>query len=420
MSWRDKLQQASYKNTPFEVETMSRSGGKRGTSHEFIDNGVPYFEERGKKTGEFPFEAFVIGEDYLEKRDALIQAIESVGSGELIHPTYGSIEANCLSFSVTEGISEGMGWAKFSFTFIKSGGISQPIASIPKRLFLQDVIDGLREVVDLELSEKFDVVGFPSYVVSEAKETMTAMTDQIDRITNSVRSQVQDVAIFKSNLKKLKNSFEEIVSAPKTLVDEYSKIYSSMSSLFSDKKSISEKALIAASNIIASEVKASESVVTIGENQVVKNKKNLSSFEKRHLVLLSVESLVKSVFETNQEQAIDDVLSSNSFLTIEDVVEFKEKLIAEIDALLSDKSTSHEIYEKFYKLKSDLSLSIPAEINRLPSKRSISLVEVKPSLLVVYNEFGQVNKEREFSLINNIENPLFVPAGKSLEVIGDV
>lgn len=419
MSWREEIKPASYKGVPFEWEDLTRSGGKRGTSHEFIGRRDPYFEPMGLRTGEFPIIGFVLGDDYLDKKNALIAALESDGPGELVHPTYGVLEVECPSFHVNESMQEGMGKAKITMTFIRVGDLPQPSATVPKKLFLQGVVDGVRSAVNAVLSRTFNVVGFPSYVVDEALATATAITDEIDKVTNSIRAQTQNVAVFKSNINKLQGKLTEIISAPATIAAEYSTLYAAISGIFDDKKGTAGKLLLLAPGVPAPAAVPSASVNSPGDVQRVINENELNQFHRRHAVLAAAEAMITAVFDDITTDSSDGLITGG-FRSIEDVIAFKAQLVEQTEAILNTDDLDQDLYEQFYKLQTEIIRAIPNDIDRLPSKFDFELKQSTPSLAVAFDLFGDIDKEAEIREINAIANPLFMPGGVTYEAIGDV
>lgn len=94
MTWRDDLRPASFRGVHFFVAADSSRFGRRVVVHTYPQRDKPYVEDLGRRSREYQFDAFVIGPNYMEDRDAFIAACEEPGAGELIHPKYGSLMLN--------------------------------------------------------------------------------------------------------------------------------------------------------------------------------------------------------------------------------------------------------------------------------------------------------------------------------------
>src|SRR5262245_27796266 len=118
MTWREDLRRiaidgrelvgASFRGAPFLVESSERSGGRRVVVHEFPLRDEPFVEDLGKRGSVFRVDGYVIGDDYLTQRDALLAALEDEsGPGELVHPYHGVRRAVCVNLGVRETRSDG-------------------------------------------------------------------------------------------------------------------------------------------------------------------------------------------------------------------------------------------------------------------------------------------------------------------------
>ena len=74
-TWRDNLQTASFRGVPFQVESDTRTVGRRNVLHVFPQRNVGAVEDLGRVVNApLSFTAYVIGLDFLAKRDRLIEA----------------------------------------------------------------------------------------------------------------------------------------------------------------------------------------------------------------------------------------------------------------------------------------------------------------------------------------------------------
>lgn len=115
MDWRRELRPGSFKGVPFETRSVNKTSGQRYAPHKFIDSNGQWAEPLGRDARSWTVDAFVIGNDYRSKRDALEAALDTVGLGILVDP-FRSAEVTCIvqTYTVSEGISDGLGWARFS------------------------------------------------------------------------------------------------------------------------------------------------------------------------------------------------------------------------------------------------------------------------------------------------------------------
>lgn len=129
-SWREHLYDASFRGVPFSVEGDEGTFGRRVQVHEYPSRDKPFTEDLGRATRRLTINAYLVGDDYAERRDRLIAAIETEGPGTLVHPQFGEMQGSIdgqvtISHSNTEGRM-----CRVSFQFVESGELSFPIAGV--------------------------------------------------------------------------------------------------------------------------------------------------------------------------------------------------------------------------------------------------------------------------------------------------
>ena len=108
MAWRDNLVPASFRGVGFQVaESENKAGGRRIALHEYPGRDVPFAEDMGEITKTFSIEGYIVGDDYLDRGERLIDACNMPGPGELVHPYRGSQQVVC--HEIVESVSHPRG-----------------------------------------------------------------------------------------------------------------------------------------------------------------------------------------------------------------------------------------------------------------------------------------------------------------------
>ena len=82
MAWRDNLVPASFRGAGFQVDnTEAPIAGRRVAVHEYPGRDEPFVEDLGRRTKRWEIEAFVVGDDYADVRDRLVDACDMPGAG---------------------------------------------------------------------------------------------------------------------------------------------------------------------------------------------------------------------------------------------------------------------------------------------------------------------------------------------------
>lgn len=167
MPWKDKLQPATFRGVPFEVEGDDMEAGRRTQVHEYPQRDKPYAEDLGRATRKITLTAFVIGLEYMAARDKLLGAIEEAGPGTLVHPWYGSLQVSVESCRVRHHRADG-GHCSFDLAFVEAGELTFPTAASSTggqvRMAAEDLSVGTLD----DFASIFSVAGQPDFVVDAA------------------------------------------------------------------------------------------------------------------------------------------------------------------------------------------------------------------------------------------------------------
>ena len=124
MAWEDALQDASFREVKFQVLQIEDVGGHEVARHSFPYRDGQETEDLGLRAWEIRISGIFWGDDYERELDALIDALEEEGPGELIHPVYGSLNVQALDWRVrhqADGIDQC--WVDISFTETDEPGL---------------------------------------------------------------------------------------------------------------------------------------------------------------------------------------------------------------------------------------------------------------------------------------------------------
>jgi prophage DNA circulation protein len=129
--WRERKQGASFRGVPFWLDADSVNVGRRTQLHEFPQRDQPFVEDLGRRTRQYKFSGFVVGDDCLSQRDRLLTALDTPGPGELVHPWFGRMTVTAGDCEVSHA-RNAMGQVSFSLVFI-DGMLAFPVQSANTR-----------------------------------------------------------------------------------------------------------------------------------------------------------------------------------------------------------------------------------------------------------------------------------------------
>ncbi len=402
MGWKDQLRKASFRGISFFVDASSSDFGRRNILHEYPLRDTPYSEDLGRKARQFTIEAYVLGDDYLGKRDALITACERSGQGELIHPSYGQKFVTVAACRVEERTSEGR-LARFSMTFAEAGERVFPAARKDVFSRLISAKDNLLSKAQAGFEKSYQTLGFPQFVLGTVKNTVRAFANTLLSIKGS-----------------LEGGFAEFYYAARQIVDDIDNltpdaaklapvIMSSISKV--DHISDDPKEVIQAYTALMNtklEIPVTPAAVTVlGETSSrIQERKNVGAFV----------NLVKRVALAQAAP----VVAENVYPTLQDALSARNKILRVIDQQMEVIDLDDDTYQALHDLQKTFSEALPAPDKDLPSIVHYENSQTKPSLVLAYDLYENLNLETDILQRNHVEHPGFVPGGIALEVIRDV
>jgi len=129
--WRDLRREASFRGVPFWVDNDSVPVGRRTQLHEYPKRDQPLVEDMGRRTREYRFTGFIIGDDFISQRDRLLVALDTPGPGELVHPWFGRVTVTAGDCEISHARSE-LGMVRFNLVFI-DGMLAFPVQRVNTR-----------------------------------------------------------------------------------------------------------------------------------------------------------------------------------------------------------------------------------------------------------------------------------------------
>jgi prophage DNA circulation protein len=166
------------------VTSGSADIGRRLARHEYPQRDIPWFEDMGRKAREYKIEAFIVGASYMGGRDALIKALETAGSGQLVHPWHGTLHVTVSDASLTESTESG-GMARFSITFVEAGVARFPQSTVDTKATVADRLAKAEESFLEDFSRQFSIAKLPDFAVADA---VAAVSSAIASISPAVQA----------------------------------------------------------------------------------------------------------------------------------------------------------------------------------------------------------------------------------------
>lgn len=420
--WRSDLRPASFRGVPFYVAEHRASGGRRGQSHEFGGRDEPYREDLGRRARSWNVQAYVIGDDYMDKRDALFAALEAFGPGELIHPWLGRIKSASVPTYDEGERSRKNGFASFTITFEETGEIRYPSAAVNRRAAVADAAD-LSALMSVEsFTTAFSVEGKPAFVLDDAAKQTTNFLTDIQKQVNSVRAEVAPVWSAINQIGGAIDQVSTLARTPALLAGQVRGVIQGFASLipsgFGSFRSLLNFSLWGEGAFGLFDLFGS----TPNRVQVSTNQAELVRLVRRVATAEAAIKLTEDGFDDTGTAAATGIATGDSTGTspsLQDALGARDEVLTAIDAEIASAGArnEHDVFVAFGSLRTETIRFINEEAAQLPSLRSWTPPATLPASVIAYRLYDDATRSAETAARNGIRHPGFVPGGEALQVL---
>lgn len=183
MSWRDSLRKASFRGVEFWWADANTTLDPMVVVHKYPQRRGGWTEGLGLGPDEFEIVGYVLGDDYMLQRDRLIRALKQGGPGTLVHPTLGE-KTVVLSGKprIAETTREG-GMARFTLVFTEEGENRFPEEKTVSTVAVMAAAEAARQAVAEDFAASFDTAG-QDLLISDAA---TALGEAVAEIAGALK-----------------------------------------------------------------------------------------------------------------------------------------------------------------------------------------------------------------------------------------
>jgi len=392
MGWRERYQEASFRDISFYVPSHEMAGGRRVSVHEFPGRDLPYVKDLGKSARRFSIDAYVLGENYDYTRTILLDALDEEGSGKLVHPYLGIIQAQVLTYSLSETKAE-LRMARLSISFIESGAL----------VFPTPVIDTVGEVFEEKasaldkmkaaFSTAYDLALSPYTMTQNAINTINKGLDSVDY----VKKTMQAVADFQRDLENIRGKVIEIAYDAEELSQNFVDLITFGGDL-------------------------------TGDNAITDNNAGPQFFEMEDLYIFEPDTSIGAEDPSDQIAVLIQMsacinaaglLAAFDFTSVNEALERRDILLNKLDSLMLD-VLDDQLYSALEDLRASVVNDIETRAVNLPRLVDYTPPVSVPALVLSYDLYGRVDREQEIIDRNNIQNPGVIFGGRPIEVLIDV
>ena len=427
MTWKDNLQEASFKGLKFYVTSHSFSAGRRLISHEFPYHDEPYLEDMGRKSREYRVEGFLLDySGYFTTRDRIIDAVETKGPGWLMHPYLGQLKVKCESIDIRESI-QGGGYVSLSFVFKEdvNNGIAKDIPN--KKVIVKNA--NLKTLSDVEkfYKDAYELLDKASEKRKEYTEIVNQAVNDInkaEKLASDVADVVNDVSRF---IKEVSSAMDKIIDSPDLIMSFFESAFNGLSyavdksaSNLDFRRSSALFSLFAPYSTSSASLSSYNAASSNANNTAEKDKKRIDVWmsisdndakinnKYKHLIGLTLKSMATTYLVN---AAVTSAYSSS-----EDSQSVLNNILRICDDIMEDPITSDDLYSSFLSLQNATHEYMVSIQNELPIIKEYEIKKDTNLLSFLYENFGNLDLENEVLRRNDIADLFELKCGSVLKV----
>lgn len=429
-SWRGRLAdgKGTFRGVPFFIyEDGTLAGGRRIVRHEYPLRDDGQTEDMGQALRQYAFTAVVLGDDYFDQRDALIEALEAKGIAELVHPNWGTLNAQIETYTVRESCGA-QGNAIFSITFSPAADDTAPMEAEDTQLNSDSLADSLLSDVQAAWTTATEKMADATAAMNEVEKTVNTLTNGVRGLTSSSGG-----ASLLAAALALKGSIKNLMNTPGQLFGD----------MFGLIKGIAQTGTSAVSSrALKRTLVGVQTQFTSNEPAVARVQQVMNTAVTTYIAAELAEVTLAAAKEGAQVTPGTPVLTggnngvslvspstpetqaeteATAIETLEDcnqaVTELGDVLL---DALIDTGDLGwFQASSQVRTYRLTFIQHMMATAQNLPTARAVQLTGTEPALVTLYRHTGDVRHLDRFIRRNGIRHPAFVTGGVDVEIIND-
>jgi prophage DNA circulation protein len=227
----NNLQPASFRGAQFYVTSASTDGGRKVVTHEYPNTAMRTYEDLGQLQKTFSVEGIINGEGdaYFAMRDALLAALETKGSGPLVHPFFGNVTVVAKPYKLSENVGT-LGLATISMNFETVNATVYPASTGSDLSAVVTKGQAVADAAGASISGNFTVPKLLSNITAAANK-LTAIASSIQSAASQVNAYSGEVATVSASITAFKDSVKSMTQTPAIMAANITGAFDSLLSL---------------------------------------------------------------------------------------------------------------------------------------------------------------------------------------------
>jgi prophage DNA circulation protein len=385
MAILDELQAASFKGASFLIRSGSTTGGRKTVVHEYPNSDQRFVEDLGELKETFTIEGIVHGDNYFANRDALITALKSGGSGELVHPFFGTLTVVAQPYSLSEDTTT-LGVARFSMTFSRSSESIFPRQSVNNVSTINLEKNNVMSSMQGDVGSLFNVSRNSTLNFTSAQQKLAGITSAF-QLTSDTSLKVEDeISDFTSNLDSFFDNSNTNIFDPVNLALDLINVFTSFEVLGSTAKN---------------QFDILEGLFDFGKNDEPVLETTVQRIERS-----TNQKTLNSAMQIGSLAQAYNVVTQLTFDTEDDINIVQQKLDDQFEDVVNTSNSSDNTIAALKELRVEVRKFLEQELVNVFRISQIFTQEISSTILT-YQYYGSVDNTQKIINLNSSVDPTF-------------
>lgn len=421
MAWRDEMRPASFRGVGFFVEVADLDQDLFADEHVFPQRDDPTAAVRVENLGlgprRYQIRAFVHGADYMERRDALEEALREPGPGRLVHPWRGERTVSIIGPIKTRESRKSGGVAEITFRCVdvseaglRSEADAGAIADRDLDAFLEDTAADF----DAAVAE----ASVPSAYGSQVTDGWEGVTDAIEEAHRKVSNALGVVDDYTERVEAFADDLADFASAPGAAVDALLGALEAVAELPGEVFGAAAASLDSILGAGEAVRRAFGELLEWGSDADPIPTITPSAVEADRLRRATFRAIRQGAFAASAKALLAVPFASRSrALTVRaNLAEDADGLLLDDDGPGGDELAAAASYASLMAARVSTLRHLATVAAEAPETVTFTPSATAPALVIAHDLYGDAERESEIVIRNDPPHPGQIPAGTELEV----
>jgi len=391
MSLLEQLLPCSYKKAVFLISSSSVDGGRKDQKHSFPNSDKQSIEDFGADPRSYSIQGWITNssgeDDYLDRKKALLTALESSEKGELSHPLYGILKnMKVRTFSLTENMSD-LGRGEISILFEIDDDLGAPIATQDTLSLVSVANDAVVSEVNKNTANSFKVDKRFISNFGYAREKLNEYVKAYEDATKTIVTITDNVDAFSSLVSDFGTEINNLIQTPQALADSMTSLGQTFNGLFAT---------------VDSQIFAWRELFGFGDKDLTSINITASNIEKESNNLVINKAVKAESLSYSYLAAV-----SVNYRTTNDLDLAGQDLENQYQSMIYDTDLGFDLREALLNMREVSNAYFVAR--RVTLQRIIAVRTPRlPARIIAYQYYGSSNLGNEIAELNNEANVSFV------------